>query len=439
MVVNTSALRGLPPIDTGAGGQMFALLLSFPEWVHRRVESISFEDDVSVIRRVSVDLELPLPSRRRSQQQAIAQEIVVPLALLRKEPLVNFDLRDENSASLPMLTSTENRRLAWSTIGSIAEVVARGAGVSLTDAIRRELWTITGAATTQAKAALHRLENPAGADAPLRGTLMSDSYLRTLAHMFAGNFLLCVLLEFKKRTRRIIKYSYAEPVPWRSTEMSFAQGMGWQPVEFGFPVPSIGRGASYHFEIEAPEGLQVRSGTLSAETSEGTVVRQGASEGRRLHMYLAGAKQTARGRATVQLRPVERGLLRNSLLMSGICALIMGLAWCLLSRIEARGFQTPAALLLAIPGLIAVLVARPQEPALTTELLRGVRGAVASSAVWVFVGASLLAVEVVGTVLRTIWTVLLVLSLASAGCLWASFRGPQEATGRASITGWRRQ
>src|SRR6202035_1512171 len=63
------------------GRNMMPLLLGFPRWVHRRVETIEFVHETRVRRSVSLDFTIPGFALPRLQTPA-GERILVPLALL---------------------------------------------------------------------------------------------------------------------------------------------------------------------------------------------------------------------------------------------------------------------------------------------------------------------------------------------------------------------
>ncbi len=107
--------------DLWLGGAMFVLLDDPEDWVHRRVETVSFLDGSSVHRRMSVDFDLPGEEARPRTGPPL-----VPLTLLEKRPLVNLDVRDESGAALAVLNAEENGFVAWSLLARVVQVLLAG-------------------------------------------------------------------------------------------------------------------------------------------------------------------------------------------------------------------------------------------------------------------------------------------------------------------------
>jgi hypothetical protein len=93
----------LPPWEQLVGFTIHALLVEPASWIHRRVETVEVLDHVSVRRRVSLDL--TIDNKHEAFSPRDARSIgMIPLTLLRKETLRNFDLRDPDGKALPRST-----------------------------------------------------------------------------------------------------------------------------------------------------------------------------------------------------------------------------------------------------------------------------------------------------------------------------------------------
>src|SRR5215469_17287434 len=88
------------------GRRLLLLLLRSSSWVSHRTEHVSFRDDRSVVRRVTVEFHVPeqAPVFRGDDEQAYS---LVPLSVMRRKTLVNFELRDDDGRAvvLPSLRS----------------------------------------------------------------------------------------------------------------------------------------------------------------------------------------------------------------------------------------------------------------------------------------------------------------------------------------------
>jgi len=136
------------------GATAYVLLLQPRRWIHRRVETIEFLDMSRLRRRMSVDF--TLPKRRFLPQTIQGQSVsVIPIALLTKRVLKNFDLRDETGGSLPILTRQQNVWVARSMITLLAETTLQGD--QLDAHVRHELEDIVGSDMDAARRAYENL------------------------------------------------------------------------------------------------------------------------------------------------------------------------------------------------------------------------------------------------------------------------------------------
>lgn len=110
--------------DRALGYQTLRLVDAWRLWTRRRVESISYETATSIRRRISVDL--------RMSPELFDTPVVwwgetpthyVPLARLRKRRLIGFDLRDEGTRALPLITKRKNASIAAGMVVAAAQVL----------------------------------------------------------------------------------------------------------------------------------------------------------------------------------------------------------------------------------------------------------------------------------------------------------------------------
>src|SRR5882724_12296679 len=99
---------------------MLPLVVTPGAWIERRVEDVAISSPRLVRRSVTVDL--VLPSNQDELRVDLADgssPLVLPLGLLKKEQLIDFDLA-EGSSSLMLVRSGLNAIVA----GAIPEVIA---------------------------------------------------------------------------------------------------------------------------------------------------------------------------------------------------------------------------------------------------------------------------------------------------------------------------
>ncbi|MBA2792922.1 MAG: hypothetical protein H0U32_02880, partial [Thermoleophilaceae bacterium] len=206
----------LTPAELDLGVVLLDLARDWARWVHRRVESFDIEDERTVRRRVSVDFTLP-PAHPHTEVTPLGEpRHVVPLGLMRKRPLRRFDLRDEQDASLPLLTLEQNSRAAAAMLIAMCEAYAHGAGLPpLPDELAEDIWRLPRLPPGEAQAVWQRLGQARGegdAARSWRASVASNDELMALAHDLANSFLLLVPLSVHPGERRILKFAYEEQV-----------------------------------------------------------------------------------------------------------------------------------------------------------------------------------------------------------------------------------
>jgi hypothetical protein len=384
---------------------VFWLLLRPHDWVHRRVESVTFTDVSTVRRRVSVDFTLPhgLPAVTKPDGKRIQ---LVPLTLLAKRRLRRFDLRDEQGRSLPLLTATQNGAVATAMLEALAESILRDG--ELNDEVRSILQRIAAHEPRGAEAALLELRAATGPQREILRHLNHEPQFYALAQDLALNFAALTFLAESDGVRRIVKFAYDERPSHGFLKGKAIEQLGWRASEFRFVTPSVDDAQSYHFEIEAPIELGIVTASLDVKGPTGETWGD-ADDGvlRTAHLYVSDVSRGARGIATVKLLPRRAGLVRSSMLATVFVASV--LTW---ARFHLLSLSTDVdgaiPLLLALPGLLAAYTARPGEHALATEMLLGLRALVLGSGLCSFMAAGALAGRLAPSTLAGTWTTLLV-------------------------------
>lgn len=314
---------------------------------------------------------------------------------------------------------------------------------------------------------------PEGVDPSVwRWQLIADSNFRELAGDFARVFMVSVPIAHESKRRRIVKLRYqqhlAEPqvkvlrrlkrvgtrvnaerwltriedwcealprsdrraidewqepttptgVPPRDLNLlqKIGRSIAWASTSFTFDVPAVGEAGSFHFEVQAPEGLQIRRATLTAHAegcpSQGTV-RRGVRTLQRVHLHLRDVPAGAWGAATVALKPRAPTLIRGNALGAGLIALglIVAAAFFIDKLRTTEDLGAIVGALLIVPGLLAVISVRSSEHPLTTSVLFGVRMVTLLSGASAVSAAVLLVAGRGGSAFRPLWIALSVLAL----------------------------
>ncbi len=267
---------------------MLQLFINSSAWVVRRVEHVTFLDECTVRRGVSIDY-VPPPDAVTICRPGGQHVRVLPLAIMRRKSLVNFDLRDHDGRALPLLGLRQNQALtlaavrAWAaaTLDEQAESLSRETDEFLDDVVagdQTELWRAYKRMwTAEPGTQLQRLGK--------------DQLFRAVLDRLANSFVLYGLHEGPIGERRVIKFSYDEPLALRYAKASYQTphdingkrqdkyentmlrplgwtalraAMGFSTTRIVFPVPAAELAASFHFEISAPPEVSIVKATLLA-------------------------------------------------------------------------------------------------------------------------------------------------------------------------------
>jgi hypothetical protein len=400
-------------------GLSLVLLLKIPEqWIFRRVESVSFVDDSTIRRRVSVDFAPPrdvIPALQMGSETVN----VVPLALLKKEPLRNFDLWDESGKRLSLLTASQNAELSGAALLQYAEFVLATTPPPL---VANDLRDIAGPDQDISNAAVERMRAASDSASGVRKQLVQHGAFKGLMEDLLDNFLLLVPVDTGP-SRRVIKFAYDEPFelfPDRTAWDRWVQSLSWSDTAIAFQVPAITNTASYHFELKPPLGLDAETTLVQFAGDE---IIELASEGRghpETHLHVSGVETGRQNEVLVLLRAQYQGWLRIAAASVVFTAFVLGLGrWRLGAVIDSNIAGSAASLLVAIPGVLTAVLARPGEHALAARLLFAIRVAVLASSVCAYAAAASLLVGLSRETLFNTWWVLF--GIAGGGAASVAF------------------
>jgi hypothetical protein len=372
-------------------------------WRHRRVETLTMLSHEQVRRHVSVDFTVP-HDRREGLQLSDAGEYAVPLAFVAKRPLVHFDLRNEESHAIPLLTAEQNTLIARELLYQQLET-----DLAAQDADEAKQDAVTDAAGSVIEATLGDLDTTGAVERLERAHELEPlTDFRTLVDALTRNFLLWAVVRGLER-RRIFKFAYDEP---------FAQRPG---LAYVYDAPGCAEAWSYHVEVEVPVDLKARTTRLH-DAATGEVLVTGAVNADRPALYLSPDP------ANLPLRPevvVDYGAERSRFLgpaaiVATVIALLITLPW-LFSDLTRLGSAGPAiALVLSTSAVFSALVLRTDEhPLLRLILVRDRLCLVATTLIALF-AAALLGFQADAALLNAGWAVAAVVSAVASGILITS-------------------
>ncbi|MFF4138108.1 hypothetical protein ACFY1B_43045 [Streptomyces mirabilis] len=247
--------------------ELVRLLFTSKDWINRRVDSVSFPDGLSMARRVSVDISLAsLPRKPRIHPSADDgySMAVLPIALIRKEILVNFDFwRDSEDQRLPKLTRCQGRDIMTEMLVAWAKEMETASLESARKNIQLLLQT------SHCKETLKRLlgGDKCGEKWGIANPDKLKSFL-ALARMLSRDFILFLPLEdgMECNDRTIVKYSYERPLhlyqKGSRIAASVKRAIGLEYMDLVVPASDVGYSASYHFELNTPSDVAVMEADL---------------------------------------------------------------------------------------------------------------------------------------------------------------------------------
>lgn len=395
--------RGLSRRDAEVVGLMTArLILSWDRWLHRRVERLTFCDEDAIHRNVSIDFTLPqwfhairkTPKGQRTRQ-------LVPLGFLRKGVLVNFGLRDEHGASLPLVTSEQDAQVALAVLTVLAEGILGG---DVPEPVRGDLRSLVKNSSESARQTHFDLFNTRDNAWSARATLRKDDTFANAARLFREHFLAFTILDVARSERRILHLSYDESF-WNNKKLGQQLRRMWSMAtgaarRLYISIPSAGESSSYHMEIEAPDGLMIAHRASYYQTADRTTTIERTPEPggyRRAHFHF-GTGLAPRGAvaAMIHLRPRRSTVIRGATLTALLAFLATAVVAIRYPHIHGGSGSTATTLLLAATGLIGLIVVRSDENEMATALLYPLR-VLAVTPVVLAVGAAAVVVADLGT------------------------------------------
>lgn len=413
------------------------------DWVVRRVENIDFLDERTVRRRVSVDFTAPRDALSFVRDDGRKVRIL-PLALMRRKSLVNFDLRDEESRPMPLVGLRQNQALtlaaarAWADVTLFEHDRLELADTSAIDPLLRQLVEGDQGDLETAYATLK--EHERGSDEDALSVLARDRWFRGLIDRLAGSFMLLVLDDGPEGARRVVKFSYDEPLTLRYSTPSYKKHtpgsgpsygsggrrlswrepapllatLGLTPTLVRFPVPAAELAASFHFHVAAPPQVTIveasllaglpnlyRGATPEEDKNEWAVPcdEQGSHDHRlrrrpsfdsvtggypNVDLHVVDVPYGSLSRAQVALQASTAGWLTTAVAATVLATATLVTAF----MANPRSGDTPTLLLITFGAAMVAALARPDPHRMITRLLSLVRALAAIATTLTLAGAA---------------------------------------------------
>jgi hypothetical protein len=345
------------------------LLTGEDRWIHRRVETIDLLAQELVRRQVTVDFTLPEPLL---DELAMGPEgpWCVPIAILEKQPLRNFDLR-EHDEWRPILGASSGGPIAAGLVTAAARLAI--APAALEPQVASRLALIARSEPDAARAAMNDLRGHAG-HAPQIAQILADETSGYFLATFAESYMLIALLA-QPDGRRILKYAYDQhlrPVHGPAGRARrVARRLGWTPLGIDVAVPTAAHTASYHAEVVVPEELRLDAWILDARTGQvlSTDIERGVD---RASLHAPRVALDAEPLLVTAIRAERADLPTLALATSAVTALLL-LIGASLGDLGSPTAGSSVALLLAGSVLFATAVARSGEHRLVRGIFAGPR------------------------------------------------------------------
>lgn len=385
------------------------------DWIHRRVERISFPSPEEPVyrRHVSVDFTIPPDLLPVQEESGGAKRFYVPLSLVLKwPPLLRLDLRDAVGRPIPFLTGEQNAVLDAAVLKALAH---KAIGSSLSPEIAAAIEKVAADRET-AKEGLRALL-PAPDETEQLSRLDDERKKLRMDPVFVGaagglrdSTFLWLRVVGAPGDREIVKFSYDIPMEVRVGPLS-AASFGFRAFIAEFDSPHIGSSSSYHLTISAPAPIKVVDSQLRLQkgpdiTTKGEQATSVVGEctaatspikkdglvmytepmGDQGRFYLTGERSGSVGEARVALI-ADKGLARSGSFAAALIALLLtGYSSRLAAVLELN--EAAVTLALAAPALLAYILVRPVQHQFARGFTVGTRGTLAFSGLLPMLGAA---------------------------------------------------
>jgi hypothetical protein len=414
--------------DQAQGATTLALQQFWPDWVHRRVDHLKFDNLTTVAVRASLDFTVPDYARATAINPAGPPIVFVPVSLFLKSRVTALRLCGEAGEELPLLTRPRVGLVGAAMLWVQAQLVRTEVPADITppeiipERVERAFRTIAAGSLQEALVAHAWLVEDDGIGDECmncrswRRALRHSARFKSLSRKLASSYMLITpMLVQDTQRRRVLELSYetrrllggARSGPFLdSPDGSFVKGLRARLRQLGtmsslYPYPIyfrtgvVGRSRCYHQQADVPPGLQLTAGRLGIYDSRDNT-RQGAPDVlfgklQRAQLHVAHAPADTYGVTQLLVRARISNIARTAWLASGLsAAMLVGAAT--LAIVIPSSLTSLVALLLVPPAALSAYIARSTEPLVSSEVLFGLRLIAAVSAGVVLLAAGAAAV-----------------------------------------------
>jgi hypothetical protein len=328
---------------------------------------------------------------------------LIPLSVMRRKTLVNFQIRDDEDRSVAMPSLRQNQAITESLLLACADATTAG-NSSQSPESRKQIedfvHRVVSGKQQELVAAYCSLKKDDGPKHVQK--LAAQQGFKAILDRMADGFVLWVMIPAGGPRRRVLTFSCDEPLylryresghkkgnhkpgreahayglgrtlrPWRLTVMGSALGL--TPTRIQFPVPGAENAASFHFEIDAPKGLQIVEASLLAGPPGGMKPEFDRVQGcfPTVGLHVIEVPNGSLSRAQIGLQVANRGWLLTSMFS---CWAVFGflLAFAIHRAALKPTGDLPVVILIALAAAVAGFVAQSDAHGLAAQLLKWVR------------------------------------------------------------------
>lgn len=221
------------PLCTEVGRRILALQFTFSRWVLRRVEKVAFDRDRRVLRRTTIELNVPPEAPEFVMEASEAEQgqkhyWLVPLSVMSRRTLVNLDLRDERGETIRMLGLRFTQAVDEAMLRAAALIELDGESLPpelallITQVVSGGPHDVAMAKLQVNEARGEGLDDHGSSQVSSLKDRRTREVLNDLDSLFAvtlerlwHNFTLYALLPVDRGRQRLIRLSVDEPTAWK--------------------------------------------------------------------------------------------------------------------------------------------------------------------------------------------------------------------------------
>lgn len=277
------------------GCRLARACIQWSDWVLRRTENVRFSDDRCVNRIISIDF-LVREDAPLYQAPSGKPFWLVPVSIMRRKTLVNFYLRDEDGNDIPLPGLRLVQHLEESVLRSVAH---RELQHDLRQEAQAFIHDVISGSPDQVEYRMGQLREAAAPGDIMRLQDINRVFIRMLQRMAYSCTLYAFIEADTSRRHRILRMSVEEPLvisnepeepelssaepdqarserpqakgglrsfKWQMHALAVA--MGWTTTKVRFRVPAAENATGFHFEIQAPPGVDIVEASILAAVPE---------------------------------------------------------------------------------------------------------------------------------------------------------------------------